>query len=127
MTRLTLLLAFVSAHLLAQSPATLSGRVRDAQGAPIPGAALRLFRQDTNTSFAAATERSGEYRFERLEPGSFVLEVSKDGFRTTTLALAVHRESMSADVTLEVAGVNQSVLVTAAGEAQTLDEVSKAA
>ena len=42
------------------------------------------------------------------------------------MSLNVRRDSAEADVTLHIQGVNQSVVVTAAGEAQTLDEVSKA-
>ncbi len=124
MIRLMLFAAFLSAALDAQT--TLSGHIQDAQGASIQGAEVRLFRQATGTFRNALSAASGEYRFEHVEPGSFALQVSKDGFRTAALSLKVGRDSATTDVTLHIQGVNQSVVVTAAGEAQTLDEVSKA-
>ncbi|HMJ60865.1 MAG TPA: carboxypeptidase regulatory-like domain-containing protein [Bryobacteraceae bacterium] len=124
MIRLTLLLALVGATLHGQT--ILSGHIKDAQGASIEGAEVRLFRQGAGAFRNAASSAAGEYSFERVEPGSFVLEVRKDGFRTATLSLNVRPDNATADVTLQIEGVNQSVVVTAAGGAQTLDEVSKA-
>jgi len=124
MIRLTLFVALLSAALQAQT--TLSGHIKDAQGASVEGAEVRLFRQNTSAFRNAASTASGEYSFESVEPGSFALEVRKDGFRTATLSVNVRRDSATADVTLQIEGVNQTVVVTAAGEAQTLDEVSKA-
>lgn len=124
MIRLMLFAAFLSAALDAQT--TLSGHIKDAQGASIEGAEVRLFRQATGTFRNAVSAASGEYSFESVEPGSFALEVRKDGFRTAALSVNLRRDNTTADVTLHIQGVNQSVVVTAAGEAQTLDEVSKA-
>ena len=124
MIRLTLLLALVGATLPGQT--ILSGHIKDAQGASIEGAEVRLFRQGAGAFRNAASTASGEYSFEGVEPGSFALEVRKDGFRTAALSVNVRRDNAAADVTLQIEGVNQSVVVTAAGEAQTLDEVSKA-
>ena len=126
MIRSLFIAVLFSATLFAQTPPTLSGRIQDAQGASIQGAEVRLFRQETGSFRNTVTSVSGEYRFERVEPGSFALQVRKDGFRTEVLSVDVRRESTTADVTLQIEGVNQSVVVTAAGAAQTLDEVSKA-
>jgi len=78
MIRLTLLLALVGATLPGQT--ILSGHIKDAQGASIEGAEVRLFRQGAGAFRNTASSAAGEYRFERVEPGSFVLEVRKDGF-----------------------------------------------
>jgi protocatechuate 3,4-dioxygenase beta subunit len=115
MIRLTLFMALVGVTLPAQTRTTLSGHIKDAQGASIEGAEVRLFRQDTGAFRNTASTASGEYRFEGVEPGSFALEVHKDGFRTAALSLNVRRDSAEADVTLHIQGVNQSVVVTAAG------------
>ncbi|MGH9693568.1 MAG: TonB-dependent receptor plug domain-containing protein, partial [Bryobacteraceae bacterium] len=114
----------MSATLPAQT--TLSGHIKDSQGAAIEGAEVRLFRQNTAAFRNAVSAASGEYSFAGVEPGSFTLEVRKDGFRTAALSLNVRRDNATTDVTLHIQGVNQSVVVTAAGEAQTPDEVSKA-
>jgi vitamin B12 transporter len=126
MIRLTLFATLLGVNLLAQAQTTLSGHIKDAQGASIEGAQVRLFRQETGAFRNAISTASGEYRFENVEPGSFALEVRKDGFRTAALSLSIRGENAAADVTLQIQGVNQSVIVTAAGEAQTPDEVSKA-
>lgn len=103
--------------------AQISGRVKDAQGGAIADAQVRLFRQDSSAPLSTVSGAAGEYHFDNVIAGELVIEVQKDGFRSATLETQAGRKI---DVTLEVAGVNESVSVTAAGEAQTLDEVSKA-
>jgi vitamin B12 transporter len=74
------------------------------------------------------TDASGAYRFERLAPGEYLVEVEARGFapgaaQTVTLARDV---ASTHDVRLEVAGVAAEVVVTASDTPQTVDEVSKA-
>jgi iron complex outermembrane receptor protein len=115
-----------AAMLFAQSADGLSGQVTDSQGGAVSDARVTLFRQDTALPQTVRTDKSGEYRFTAVTPGNLLLEVKKEGFRTTTLNIALQRGAAKhQDVMLQVAGVNQSVIVTAAGEAQTPDEVSK--
>ena len=72
------------------------------------------------------TPDSGQYQFVGVPPGSFLLQVQKDGFRTQTTGVTIQKSSSKdLDVSLELAGVNQQVIVTAEGGAQMLDEVSK--
>ncbi len=112
--------------LKAQSKSGVIGYVKDAQGALVSGTQLRLFRQDTGSSLTAVSDSTGRYRFENVAPGEFVLEAQKDGFRSATINVQLGRDVQQAlDIKLQVAGVNQTVVVTAADEAQTLDEVSK--
>lgn len=125
-TRFLFFISISAAVLLAEPPSDLSGQVTDAQGGAIAGARVTVFRQDTATPQTVRTNESGEYRFAGLAPGSLLLEVRKEGFRTTTLNVALQRGVASRrNVTLQVSGVDQSVIVTAAGEAQTPGEVSK--
>src|SRR6476646_1233235 len=126
MIRFTFYVAMLSVASFAQTQPMLSGRIQDAQGASIEGAEVRLYRQETRAFRNAVSTASGEYRFERMEPGNLVLEVRKAGFRTATLFVNLGHENTTNDVTLQIEGVNQSVVVTATGEAQTLDQVSKA-
>src|ERR1019366_6840892 len=120
------LIAAITFSLSAQSRPGISGHVRDTSGGAVGNAKLSLFRQDTGVSSNTATGPGGEYRFDGVAPGALVLEIQKEGFRTATINVAFEGSVRPVDVTLEVAGVNQTVVVTAAGEAQTLDEVSKA-
>jgi vitamin B12 transporter len=118
---------FFAVSLTAQNQPGVSGQVKDTQARGVPDAQLRLFRQDLSEPVITFSDARGDFRFEGIEPGAVVLEVQKDGFRSQAINLQVDKHSRKAlDVTLDVAGVNETVIVTAAGEAQTADEVSKA-
>src|SRR5579872_5792784 len=126
LTLATTLLSLACA-LTAQTSSGISGRVKDAQGRGIADAQLGLFRQDSSTPLTVASGEGGAYSFDDVEPGALVLEVRKQRFRSRTVNLQVDKgRAQVLDVTLDVAGVNETVIVTAAGEAQTADEVSKA-
>jgi iron complex outermembrane receptor protein len=127
MIRSLMALALLTFPVFAQEGTTLSGIVKDPQGKAVAEAQMRLYRQGAGAILQTTTDPEGRYRFERLASGVFILEVEKDNFRgaTTTVRIA-ESESGSADVVLSLAGVSQSVLVTAAGAPQQLDEVSKA-
>src|SRR6185437_4582657 len=98
------------AGLFAQGGQVVRGRVKDAQGGVIANAQVHLFRRDTGVSWNAVTNKAGEYRFDGVASGSFVLEVQKQGFRSATLDIQLERAgSKPFDVVLGVAGVNQTV------------------
>jgi iron complex outermembrane receptor protein len=111
-----------SVTLHAQAP--VRGRVQDPQGKPVDGAALVLYRQSASSPLAQTRSVNGEFVFPDTAAGEYLLEVSADGFRRASLA--VHGEK-PIDLRLQVAGIDQRVLVTAEGAAQTIDQVSKAA
>src|SRR5262245_23361417 len=91
--------------VLAQA-AGLSGRVLDPQGAPVPAADLRLSSDELGQSRRTRTSPAGEYRFDALLPGPFVLEVAKDGFRRQVTVVAVKEDAGVLDVRLDLAGVD---------------------
>ena len=112
-----------------QQGATLSGRVTDPQGAGLPGASVTLHeRARTQVRLSTETDSAGAYRFERLAPGEYILEVEARGFAPAAAqAVRIARDaSATLDVRLELAGVSAEVVVTAADTPQTVDEVSKA-
>ncbi|HEX8150394.1 MAG TPA: TonB-dependent receptor plug domain-containing protein, partial [Pyrinomonadaceae bacterium] len=124
-----LLAACLPALAQAQQGATLSGRVTDPRGAGLPGASVTLHeRARTQVRLSTVTDAAGAYRFERLAPGEYILEVEARGFAPAAAqAFGVARDAASTrDVRLEVAGVSAEVVVTAADAPQTVDEVSKA-
>lgn len=125
MIRLITLLSSCALLASAADTASLAGRITDAQGGVVSQAQVRLLRQDGNIAAGAVTNTVGEYRMEGLAPGNYVLAVERDQFRSVTLNIRIAEPGERRDVELEVAGVNQSVVVTAAAVAQTLDEVSK--
>jgi iron complex outermembrane receptor protein len=113
--------------VLAQTARSLTGHITDAQGAAVPGAVVTLYPRETNARTTTVTDGGGSYRFERLLPGDYVIEVSANGFGKTSRTTRIERESAATlDINLDAAGPSETVLVTAAGTAQTVDEVSKA-
>ena len=79
----SILLAVLSAAILAAQvdTGTFSGVVTDSSGAVIPGAHVRITRQDTNVETAVITNATGFYAAPALRPGPYFLLVSRDGFR----------------------------------------------
>ena len=111
----------------AQSSGSLSGRITDSQGAAVSGATITLYARATNVPATTATDERGAYRFERLPEGDYVVETNSAGFGRISRIYRVERGAAGIlDFALEVVGVSETVLVTAAGTPQTVDEVSKA-
>src|SRR5438046_1716545 len=60
---------------------TLIGSVRDAQGAVLPGASIRLSSPSLLGSPARlTTDERGQLRFQALTPGLYVLDIEAPGF-----------------------------------------------
>ncbi len=69
---------------LESSAGSLDGQVTDiASGAPIAGATVSLAQWTT------LTDATGHYRLERVPPGSYMLQVSMEGFGTHQLPVAI--------------------------------------
>lgn len=127
MIRLLSAAAICAGALFASDGITLRGNVQDAQHRNIAAAHLQLYRKNTNVSVDATSTENGTYSFEDLAPGDYLLNVSKDEFRSATVNVHLERNATrDLDVALPVAGINQTVVVTAANAPQTLNEVSKA-
>src|SRR6185369_16677008 len=126
MIRLLVGVVLATALLCAQEGTSLRGVVTDPQNRPVPGAEVRLFRQDTRSAIRTTTDQEGRYAFERLAAGSFLLQIDRESFRSLTKSVDLKaREAAEADIALEIAGVNDSVIVTASGAPQKLEEISK--
>src|SRR5262245_28676884 len=124
---LTLVFALGHPRVAAAETTSLSGHVLDSQGATLGGAVVRLSRHGGGLVSMTVADASGAYRLEGLVPGVFVIEVEATGFRrrvqTVTLVRGV---PASYDFRLEVSGVDESVVVTAAAAPQADRETSKA-
>jgi vitamin B12 transporter len=120
-----LLLALASS-VAAQSMASLGGRVTDQRGAAVSGAEVHL-RSRSGAHLLLVTDDNGEFSFKYVGPGDYVLEVRAKGFATFTskeLTL-VRGQSVTNDMHLAIQAVSESVVVTATGTAQRVDETSK--
>jgi len=99
----------------AQFSASLQGAVKDKTGSAIPGAQVKIVNEGTQTSHQVTTNPDGLYRFNQLPSGLYSVEVNAQGFKATTLSdvLVSANAAASADVTLELGSVQQSVTVSA--------------
>src|SRR5579862_3045243 len=100
---------------------TLNGRVADSGGGVLQGARVEL----QPTGLSTVTNNQGEFKITDIPPGVYKLIISFVGFApftgdvTITAGQAAHTDS-----TLEVAGQNQEVIVTAErvhGEAEAIN------
>jgi VCBS repeat-containing protein len=97
----------------------------DETGAAVSGATVRLSSRE-GLKWSVATDANGTYTFDRLNAGEYLLEVESPNFRKKADSLRLDSQDDHAlDITLQVAGVDEHVIVTATGTIQSVDETSK--
>jgi hypothetical protein len=114
---LCLIFAANGSIAFAQTPtATVTGQVRDASGAAVPGVRVSARNVQTNIEREAVTSENGDYTIPLLNIGEYQVSVEKQGFKKavkTGLILQVDQKARL-DFTLEVGQVSESVEVAAA-------------
>jgi hypothetical protein len=120
-----LLASALAAPALAQTlTGSITGSIKDEQGAVLPGVTVTLAgKQGTATQ---VTDSTGVYRFPALEVGTYQIVADVSGFSKATrtqLVISPGRE-LSIDLTLKVGGVSENVTVT--GESPVVDVKSSA-
>lgn len=109
--------SLVSPSILAQSNyGALRGLVADSQGAGIPKATVTLTSESTKISRTTISNGSGEYAFSAVDPGSYTIVITSDGFkRSEAHGLTVDSgNTIAHDVKLELGSTSQSIEVSAA-------------
>src|SRR5271170_5852877 len=83
----TLVVLGLSAVTSAQvSKGSISGTIIDATGAAVPGAEVRATSTDTNQVSSTVSDNSGLFKLPLLSVGNYRVDVSKTGFRKSSLA-----------------------------------------
>ena len=72
---------WTGAALAQSSSGTITGRVLDTSGNSVPGATVRLIKQDTREVRTFQTQANGEFVFASLQPGPYGLTVEAQGFK----------------------------------------------
>ncbi len=115
-TCLALLLCLgVAAPALAQSfQGGMRGAIRDAQGV-IPGVTVTIANDANGVSRDTVSNESGEYSFPALDPSSYSIKASVQGFKTfERRGIRVGAQQfVTLDITLEVGTVSETITVTA--------------
>ena len=117
-SRLTLLSIFLfTLNVNAQDLDTvkISGRVVDQNAAAIPGAEVQATLVKTGQNRSTTSDAEGRYRLIQLEPGTYTVRVSFNGFAPVKMAgiVAVSGQSLELPITLTPANI-EAVVVTAA-------------
>src|SRR5437879_6404843 len=73
-------IAAVVPAVQAQNTAVIEGTVIDEQGGVMPGAMVTLRNVETGAERSVTTEADGKYRFPALQPGTYSLTTSLQGF-----------------------------------------------
>jgi iron complex outermembrane receptor protein len=112
---------------LTLAAADVSVRVTDPHQDAIPSATVSLQSRDGGRR-TLTTDSNGFCRFTTVAPGEYFVQAEAAGFDASELRLIELRNEATVDVTLSlgIARVRSSIVVTASGTPQTTDEVSKA-
>jgi hypothetical protein len=122
----TLLFAFAGAAAAQITRGAISGTVRDATGAIVPGASVTVTHMDTNQSKTAVSDENGFYRVGALEPGLYSVRTELSGFSTVENRDIPVRTASEAtlDVELKVGGVGEAITDTGQAEAVELNKTN---
>jgi hypothetical protein len=98
---------------LGQGGGAIVGRILDPTGAAISGAKVTLRNQQSGAGRAApltsTTNDEGRFRFERLSPGSYQLNVSAENFNPLALTIAPVESDREIEINLVPRGLDEFV------------------
>jgi outer membrane receptor for ferrienterochelin and colicin len=113
--------ALITTSVFAQTPTgSISGRVTDSGGLPVPGATVTIQSTNLQGTRTAVTSENGDFLLPALPPGPYTITVELSGFATMKQTRDVGTgQVMSVDVTLRPASLSEVVTVTARADAFT--------
>ncbi|MBS1866585.1 MAG: TonB-dependent receptor, partial [Acidobacteria bacterium] len=95
-----------------------AGTVFDAAGKPIGNGVVRLHGTSGDREYEAKTSAGGEFHFESIEPGLYVVSVSVDGKTWTLSAQYSVTDGTLLNSSLALSGTDQSLALRATGASQ---------
>ena len=104
--------------------ASVTGTVRDASGATIPGASVRVVNESTRRAIETVSDAQGGYTAGELVPGPYRIEVALDGFEPAVQQVALSSgQTVALALTLTPARLTEGVVVTARRVEEVAQEV----
>jgi hypothetical protein len=98
----------------AQTLGTITGEVKDASGAAIPGATVTAQNVATNAARTQTTNEVGAFTFPAMPPGAYLVKGELQGFRNAQNSIELHvEETLRVNLTLEIGGITETTEVTA--------------
>ena len=110
---LFVVLLLIAAPVGAQTLGTITGEVKDASGAIIPGATVTATNTGTNAAREMPSNEAGAYTFTALPPGPYVVKAELQGFKTVQHDVELHVEqTVRVNFTMEIGTLSETAEVT---------------
>jgi hypothetical protein len=95
---------------------TVTGSVRDTQGAVVPGATVTLVSATQGTSSEVQTNTDGDFVFPNVAAGTYILRVTMDGFKTLErpgVVVSPGERTLVSNLTIELGTLAETITVQA--------------
>jgi hemoglobin/transferrin/lactoferrin receptor protein len=121
------ILSSLAAAALASEKPTISGVVRDSEGAVLPGAEISLLNAQQAIIGTAKTDGEGRFIIDDVPTGSHLLVIASKGFAEHRRAISIRgTDSLSIEVSLEPRAASEEVTVTAnLGNVESVEAISQ--
>ena len=99
---------------------SMVGNVTDAAGGSVPGASVKITLTTTNDSRAVLTDATGAYTISTVTPGTYRVEITREGFRTFVASdIRVNQNNVvRVDAQLAVGALTERIEVTTTATAE---------
>lgn len=99
--------------------ATIQGQVMDPLGALVPNATITITNSETNVKvFTGVTDSTGNFMAPQVIPGTYVLNVTAPGLKSTTInnVIATVSQVTALNVTMQIGESTETISVEAKGD-----------
>ena len=121
LTLLTILLFTFNVNAQDLDTVAISGRIMDQNGAVIPGAEVRAILVKTGQTRSTTSDADGRYRLIQLEPGTYSVQASFNGFAPLEMTGIVAVSGQSLELPITLAPANIEAVVVAAADVPVVD------
>src|SRR5262245_40099748 len=91
----------------------LRGSLHDNAGNALSNVTLMLTNEATSVTRATVTNSSGEYVFDRVDPGKYKLEATSSGFKKLERSVVIEtQQQLLLDLLMEVGAVTETIVIT---------------
>lgn len=122
---IALLLVLVTTSLGQTSKGFIVGNITDPNTAAVPGVTIKITNTATGVTRETISQEDGSYRFDAVDPGTYRVDLTATGFKSSTREVVVAAAQTSeVSFALEVGSASEIVTVTSAAsgiELQTQD------
>ncbi|HMG37109.1 MAG TPA: carboxypeptidase-like regulatory domain-containing protein, partial [Blastocatellia bacterium] len=114
---LVLLSSYASIFHAQSTSATLTGRITDPSKALIVDAKVTAISAGTSVRYETITSSAGEYHLANLPPGTYRIEIAKDGFKTLIKPDVILHVQDALEINLEmtVGSITDAITIEAGG------------